>query len=328
MDNLNRCEFLEMDQELECIMNHFLCHISKTAIFRISRSGDFEWCNEGAKKFFGEDSLKKISSIYEILGEESRVTLGKILGADKDGQVTVPGTPRETVLHFLSPGGSFATFSTSVFFLSDRKVLMFCEYRMLTDNDIMKKMTRLYSNLSGESREMSRKRKQLQVTTEEMSNLASMDPLTGLANRRTLEKFLTGMDRDVRRIVIMADLDDFKKINDTYGHQFGDEVLKVFAKVLCENRRKDDIAARYGGEEFMVILNDVDLEKGVGIADRIRQDVLNINFEKYPDLGISASFGLAELKGTENWEKAVENADKALYRAKREGKNRVVSSEE
>jgi diguanylate cyclase (GGDEF)-like protein len=317
-----------MDQELECIMNHFLCRISKTAIFRISRSGDFEWYNEGAKKIFGEDSFRKVSSIYEILGEESRITLGKILGADKDGQVAVSGAPRETVLHFLSPGGSFATFSTFVFFLSDRKVLMFCEYRMLTDNEAMKKMARLYSNLSEESRKMSRERKQLQVTTEEMSNLASRDPLTGLANRRTLERFLAELEGNLSCVVIMTDLDDFKEVNDTYGHQFGDEVLREFARVISENGRKDDLAARYGGEEFVVILNDVDPGTGEKIAERMRQDVLNIAFDAYPDLRISASFGLADLKGSENWEKTLEKADKALYRAKRTGKNRVVPSEE
>jgi diguanylate cyclase (GGDEF)-like protein/PAS domain S-box-containing protein len=158
------------------------------------------------------------------------------------------------------------------------------------------------------------------------------DPLTGLYNRRYLEEML---DREIRRAVratqplgiLMLDLDHFKNFNDTYGHDAGDTVLKEAASFLTKSVRLEDIACRFGGEEFVVILPTADLNSARMRAERIRSRVRELTvLHQGSSLGrITVSIGVAALpvNGTSAKE-LLEAADAALYRAKREGRDRVV----
>jgi diguanylate cyclase (GGDEF)-like protein len=168
--------------------------------------------------------------------------------------------------------------------------------------------------------------------------LATTDPLTGLFNRRAFNEGYAREFERSRRLsmggrdgnnlsVIMADVDYFKKFNDTYGHQLGDEVLKMVGTVLLGvARRATDIVARYGGEEFVMVAPDTSAENARAIAERIRATLEKtpVNSASGP-LHVTASFGVATYPGcgATTVESLVEQADEALYAAKKNGRNRV-----
>ncbi len=166
---------------------------------------------------------------------------------------------------------------------------------------------------------------------EEAERLAITDPLTSLLNRRFLEEKLSNELIRAKAYnnylsIVMADIDHFKRINDTYGHKVGDEVLKALALILKANTRGNDTVARYGGEEFVIILSNVSKYDAYRIAERIRLEVEDTSFEEIgvPEK-ITVSFGISCFP--EDGEDAIDllkKADQALYQAKSQGRNRVV----
>ena len=160
---------------------------------------------------------------------------------------------------------------------------------------------------------------------------AITDELTQLANRRRFTETLAVEVRRAERFaeplaLVLADLDDFKQINDRYGHQAGDEVLRRFADVLRENVRDFDLPVRYGGEEFAVLLPETGLDGGELLARRLQTALLRL---RLPEIGgdrppVTASFGVAAFPAAGNAEELLSAADGALYRAKEAGKNRVT----
>jgi diguanylate cyclase (GGDEF)-like protein len=163
---------------------------------------------------------------------------------------------------------------------------------------------------------------------------AVTDGLTDLANRRQFEQGLAGEISRAERFggtlaLILADLDNFKQVNDRYGHQAGDEVLRRFADILRETVRDVDLPARYGGEEFAVLLPQTDLEGAERLAERLRQAVAERPLTTKPGslVACTASFGVASFPDSSTPAALFAAADEALYRAKAEGKNRVVCAE-
>jgi diguanylate cyclase (GGDEF)-like protein len=161
---------------------------------------------------------------------------------------------------------------------------------------------------------------------------ALVDALTGLANRRQAEEALASELARSERLggsvsLILADLDDFKSINDRYGHPTGDLVLREFAEVLRETVREVDLAARWGGEEFAVILPGTDLEGAAQLAERLRLAIAGRRLVSLDGASVvvSASFGAGSSRGGVGLRELVEVADGALYRAKRAGKNQVYA---
>lgn len=130
--------------------------------------------------------------------------------------------------------------------------------------------------------------------------------------------------------VLMADMDHFKSINDTYGHQVGDEVIKAVAFVLLENTRKTDLAARIGGEEFLILFDNGDAKIVYEIAQRIREKIekMPIKIIGFDIFHLTISLGFCSLAPKdETLEELLKKADDALYRAKKEGRNRVVAAD-
>lgn len=155
------------------------------------------------------------------------------------------------------------------------------------------------------------------------------DQLTNLYNRNGLEELREKWSKSTRTktntmSVIIADLDHFKRVNDTFGHDYGDLVLSSFSKVLKNQCRDRDYCIRYGGEEFLVVLPDTELDRASVVAERIRSAIEH-HFSGEQDLKkhITASFGVAESTENENWESLLKKADLALYDAKNSGRNRV-----
>jgi two-component system cell cycle response regulator len=164
---------------------------------------------------------------------------------------------------------------------------------------------------------------------------ALVDALTGLANRRNLEEALRAeLARSARYgdplAVVLADLDNFKAVNDRYGHAAGDEVLKEFAAALRETVRESDHAGRWGGEEFALILTNTDSDGGARLAERARA-AIEARAVELPNgelLRVTASFGVAAFPGEREADRLLAAADAALYAAKGAGKNRVVRAPE
>ena len=157
------------------------------------------------------------------------------------------------------------------------------------------------------------------------------DPMTGLSNRRFLEEFIDTLTASVRRrqthvAIMMLDLDHFKMVNDTYGHDTGDAVLKTVAGVIKNSVRASDIVVRYGGEEFLVVLQDASSQFALKVAEQIRSSVENLSITHGGVvLKKTISIGVADFPGdsTTFWQ-AVKFADVALYHAKETGRNRVM----
>ena len=144
---------------------------------------------------------------------------------------------------------------------------------------------------------------------------AYLDELTKILNRRGFEKEIRNIKKGS---VIFIDVDHFKKVNDTYGHEFGDYVLKEFANVVKQNIRNSDIFARIGGEEFVLILPHTSYESALKVAEKLRKAIEKHDFKGKK---ITASFGVSEFEG--DLQMAIEIADEALYEAKRNGRNQV-----
>jgi diguanylate cyclase (GGDEF)-like protein len=161
---------------------------------------------------------------------------------------------------------------------------------------------------------------------QKISYLIFIDGLTGFGNRHYFESLKVKFDKFRGKItigILMLDIDNFKKVNDTYGHTFGDKVLKKVAETIINNVRFVDETVRYGGEEFLVMLFKAHREVVLRVAERIRQAVERIKFEEYPELKITISIGATLCLPSSDTGECVKRADLALKKAKKEGKNRV-----
>ena len=156
-----------------------------------------------------------------------------------------------------------------------------------------------------------------------LPRFALIDPLTGLENRRVLDylNYKISTQRADGLYVLFIDIDDFKDVNDTYGHIFGDKVLKAIARTILDSVRTYDNVIRYGGEEIIVVLHRVNEEEALKIAERIREKVSSLRFDEHPEVKISVSVGVAPYR--ESLFRTIELADRAMYLAKKKGKNRV-----
>ena len=161
---------------------------------------------------------------------------------------------------------------------------------------------------------------------KETRHQAATDPLTGLPNRRSLEQRLHALVGSATSFtIVMADLDHFKLLNDTHGHEAGDQALVLFARVLTETMRDEDLLCRWGGEEFTIVLPGVDLDEAIATTERVRE-ALALALLRASAPRFTASFGVAQTDGAGNLEELVRHADQALYAAKEAGRNRTVGS--
>jgi diguanylate cyclase (GGDEF)-like protein len=173
--------------------------------------------------------------------------------------------------------------------------------------------------------------REIQAKNRLLEEMALTDPLTGLPNRRAVDVWASrqlsaAARHDFAFWVVMADLDHFKKVNDTYGHDAGDTVLKTFAEILKTHTRQSDICARLGGEEFLILMTHSDMGGAKTAVERMLKQFENTKFNFGNNTTtVTASFGIAGFRGSKppEWNALVERADTALYAAKHNGRNRI-----
>ncbi len=166
---------------------------------------------------------------------------------------------------------------------------------------------------------------------EDLKLLAMIDELTSLPNRRYLEEWIMAKHREFHKFgrkygVLILDIDNFKNVNDTYGHLVGDEILKVVSKTIQSATRANDIASRFGGEEFVVVVSGTEIQKLHQIGKRMCSLIFNSTLEVGDcDLSVSVSIGGAIVNENDDIKSIMERADSYMYKAKSSGKSRVCT---
>lgn len=211
-----------------------------------------------------------------------------------------------------------------------QQLILLAEY----DVDDMERLNAQVIDLNLElaelQRNLARSNRALKASEEQLTLLSVTDPLTGLFNRRHLMNALDQAWEHGKRggacsSIIVMDIDFFKKINDQFGHEQGDLVLKAIAAQMQELVRKGDVVARMGGEEFAVVLQDTPLVVAQGLAERLRLAARSLVFDQIPN-GITCSYGVASLNVLLGIACLLRHADEALYESKHAGRDRVTVS--
>lgn len=213
-------------------------------------------------------------------------------------------------------------------------VLLFMVFAAYTErllaiiHDMTVKLKKYHFRLKLTIAELEAENMEHQRLVEELETLSITDPLTSIYNRRKFNEMLTMEIERSKRYqnslsIIMCDIDHFKKINDTFGHDVGDKAIRKFSKQIHENIRETDMFARWGGEEFMILMPNVSAENAHSVAEKLRIIIEKTEVETAGSF--TASFGITDLMLDDTAETFIKRADQALYKAKRGGRNRVES---
>ena len=179
-----------------------------------------------------------------------------------------------------------------------------------------------FSSLYAYSREKSLKR--MKKIQKDLEFFLKRDPLTGLYNRRGYHDNIHKIG-DTHGVMVMCDIDYFKRINDTYGHDTGDFVIQEVAQCIRENIRKEDVAIRWGGEEFLIFLSETNINNGYLVAEKLRESIenLSINYRDDIVIKVTLSMGISMINDGIPLEEAIRNADNAMYVSKAAGRNTI-----
>lgn len=247
---------------------------------------------------------------------------------------TIQDFKGKTLVPFLFSSSSMIAFVCSLLFD------MFLEPRYIIEPSIVTQLIELFNVIVVYSMmitfsllftwEMKNNSAALEKRNQQLQQAANRDPLTKLPNRRSMMQVLNISMHELQRdnapfCVILGDIDDFKKVNDTYGHDAGDKVLVTVANTITSQLRDCDSVCRWGGEEILIIIKG-DLDSAKGIAERIRLNIYSTKIEHngHP-LRITMTFGIAQAQNGDRIEHIIQQADSLLYYGKGHGKNQVVS---
>jgi len=294
-------------------ISFYLEELSNVGIVLIDMGGGILDCNRGFLELLGlkkkplkhniKDFLSK-SSEKLILPNDSFVRLNLMFMGGKNTNLLFKG--------YISP-------------LQECYLMIFEQYK-LSYSQLIIKMSKLNNQIVNMTRELEKKNVQLKDAIATVKRIMNTDHLTGILNRRALDKNLKreisfALRHKLPLSFVMADIDNFKKINDNYGHEVGDFVLKSFTKALKKSLRQEDMLGRYGGEEFVLVLPNTDIEKAFQASERIRHKIEKLKIKEING-NITASFGITGLLSTDDEKSLIKRADDALYEAKKNGRNR------
>ncbi|MBM2835017.1 MAG: hypothetical protein HW406_2178 [Candidatus Brocadiaceae bacterium] len=218
---------------------------------------------------------------------------------------------------FKGPDGKFAGYIGSCIDVTEK----------VEAREYLQKMHRELELIVNErTAELRKKQKELEEMNKTLEKQAITDTLTEVYNRQKFHEMLLQETKESRRYntplsLIMLDIDHFKLINDTYGHQAGDAVLKETARLISENIRDADLLARYGGEEFMILASHTERESAFTLAEKIREKVRTTKFNGMHY--VTCSFGVTQFHGIDTIDTCLKRVDDALYKAKNNGRDRV-----
>lgn len=199
----------------------------------------------------------------------------------------------------------------------------------LRERELSRLVEERTKTLAEANRQKSELLEQVKEQAAELERQTREDALTGLYNRRYLDVRLAEEFERAKRYkriftAVVSDIDHFKKVNDTFSHQMGDEVIKAVAKVFKSNSRNVDFVARYGGEEFVILFPELTIESSLIACERMRKAVEQYNWASlHPDLKVTISMGMSDDTSLESYQQMVSAADAKLYEAKRNGRNQV-----
>jgi len=256
--------------------------------------------------------------------------LAYLRGTRRELPVILTGSPGDAALAVEAiRAGAMDFLLTSA---HDMRTLPLAVEKCLTHQRIKQENERLQRDLSRSLAELEVKNQQLEAMIRQLEAMARTDELTGLANRRWLNLMLEGSWAEATRNdlpmgCLMIDLDGFKLLNDTLGHQRGDEMLRLASRVIEANCREVDVAARYGGDEFCVLMPHTEPHEAVLVAVRILREFERAVSDRASgerSLGMSIGLSHINLSRPVNAEHLITHADEALYAAKGAGKNRVM----
>ena len=213
--------------------------------------------------------------------------------------------------------------------LDDGQIWLIAGYDMDEFEALSAALLALNDELSGACRALARSKRELELREQQIRVLSLTDALTGVGNRRRLDEALVSEAARASRYdqplaLLILDIDHFKRVNDTWGHDTGDRVLKETGTMLLASLRESDIATRMGGEEFVVLLPATGVNQALASAERLRE-ALGAHDFNLPSR-VTASFGVACLEPGESGPALLARADGALYTAKQQGRNRVVAA--
>ncbi len=211
------------------------------------------------------------------------------------------------------------------------KETLFEEYQRLAEEyrHLLRQTMKITRIGDSTQEKLLRTQEELEQANEKLERQAKTDGLTGLYNRRYLDNMLKKLfdeARDYNKALAVAigDVDFFKKINDRFSHQIGDEVLKAVAKILQTSVRSSDLVARYGGEEFVVVFPDANLDQAKHLAEQVRANIEAHDWKEiHNELKVTMSIGVCADINYPNFEKMLSAADEKLYEAKHNGRNQV-----
>ena len=285
---------------------------------RLNPAGKILEMNRFAKKIIGEQFIND-SFLNTILDFNQKFEISNLTADTEENHLlsikTQSGNPQSYQFYFFNP---------------DDQILAFGHMDVNEIESLSDALLSANQDLNNLIRELNVKNKELKRANAKIIEISRTDPLTGLANRRyfaeRLKETMSLSTRNSKPLsLIMTDIDHFKKVNDTFGHDIGDTVLKGYAELMIKGSRKEDLVVRFGGEEFIILLPLTSIQEAFTIAERIR-----ISLSKTDLIGgnnfITASYGISQLIENEKSKHFIKRADDALYMAKNSGRNKTILS--
>ncbi len=298
---------------------HYVDQQAPVLLMCLDKNGVIRHANRFASRLLGED----------LIGKAFQKT---ILDFQDTFQLSRAATCSDTVhlLSFNTRGGLSQTYQF-YFYTLENQILALGHLDVDEIESISNELVAANQELNNLTRQLNIKNQALTRANEKITELTRIDPLTLLANRRYFTERIAEMISLANRksqplSLIMTDIDHFKSVNDTYGHDAGDRVLQGYAELMKTNMRNEDLVARFGGEEFIILLPFTEIFQAHRFSERIRtalpeKDLLG-NGRR-----ITASFGVSQLIHGEESQILIKRADTALYQAKTSGRNRTMMAE-